>query len=105
MSSPSTLTVQILDKDYCVSCPTEERANLERAAHYLDNKMREIRRHGKVIGAERVAVMAALNITHDLLHTQQHTDQEAGSSREQLRSLLERVDQALATDPDTPHNE
>jgi len=105
MSQPSTITVQILDKDYCITCPTEERANLERAARYLDDKMREIRRHGKVIGAERVAVMAALNITHDLLHNQKHSVLEAGPNREQLRSLLERADQALATDPDTHHNE
>lgn len=68
MSQSNTLTVQILDKEYCINCPDDERANLESAARYLDGKMREIRSSGKVIGADRVAVMAALNITHDLLH-------------------------------------
>lgn len=62
MSQSNTLTVQILDKEYCINCPDDERANLESAARYLDGKMREIRSSGKVIGADRVAVMAALNI-------------------------------------------
>ncbi|MBM7063229.1 cell division protein ZapA [Pseudomonas sp. UL073] len=100
MTQPNTVTVHILDKDYCINCPPEERANLESAARYLDGKMREIRMSGKVIGADRVAVMAALNITHDLLHRQQHLDQQASSTRDQVRDLLDRVDQALAADQD-----
>lgn len=100
MSQPNTVTVHILDKDYCISCPADERANLESAARYLDGKMREIRSSGKVIGADRVAVMAALNITHDLLHKQDRMDREANSTRDQVRSLLDRVDHALATDQD-----
>ncbi|MCO6055835.1 cell division protein ZapA [Pseudomonas sp. MOB-449] len=99
--SNNTVTVQILDKEYCIACPADERANLESAARYLDGKMREIRSSGKVIGADRIAVMAALNITHDLLHKQQRLDQEATSTRERVRDLLERVDVALAADPDS----
>jgi len=101
MTQPNTVTVQILDKEYCIACPADERANLESAARYLDGKMREIRSSGKVIGADRVAVMAALNITHDLLHKQQHLDQQASSTREHLRTLLGRVDNALS-DADGP---
>ena len=77
MSQSNTLTVQILDKEYCINCPDDERANLESAARYLDGKMREIRSSGKVIGADRVAVMAALNITHDLLHRKERLDPRA----------------------------
>lgn len=100
MTQPNTVTVHILDKDYCIACPAEERANLESAARYLDGKMREIRSGGKVIGADRIAVMAALNITHDLLHKQQRLDQEVDHTRERVRDLLDRVDSALAADPD-----
>lgn len=100
MTHPNTVTVRILDKEYCIACPAEERSNLESAAHYLDGKMREIRSSGKVIGPDRVAVMAALNITHDLLHKKQRLDQEVEQSRECVRDLLERVDEALATHPD-----
>lgn len=100
MSQSNTLTVQILDKEYCINCPDDERANLESAARYLDGKMREIRSSGKVIGADRVAVMAALNITHDLLHRKERLDQESSSTRERVRELLDRVDRALANPAD-----
>ncbi|MFJ7110192.1 MULTISPECIES: cell division protein ZapA [Pseudomonas] len=101
MSSSNSVTVQILDKEYSIICPQEERSNLVSAARYLDGKMREIRSSGKVIGADRIAVMAALNITHDLLHKEERRDvQASGSTREQVRDLLDRVDLVLATDPD-----
>ncbi|WP_442110649.1 cell division protein ZapA [Pseudomonas sp. NUPR-001] len=102
MSSSNSVTVQILDKEYSIICPPEERSNLVSAARYLDGKMREIRSSGKVIGADRIAVMAALNITHDLLHKQDRPEVAAGgATREQVRDLLERVDQALADDHDS----
>ena len=101
MSSPNNVTVQILDKEYSIICPPEERSNLVSAARYLDGKMREIRSSGKVIGADRIAVMAALNITHDLLHNQERAGvQSGGAPREQVRELLDRVDQALTDNPD-----
>ena len=85
MSQANTVTLQILDKEYRIACPAEERDNLESAARYLNDKMREIRSSGKVIGADRIAVMAALNITHELLHKQQQktkrsAEEEAASS-------------------------
>lgn len=100
MSQSNTLTVQILDKEYCINCPDDERANLESAARYLDGKMREIRSSGKVIGADRVAVMAALNITHDLLHRKERLTRKAARLRERVRELLDRVDRALANPAD-----
>ena len=101
MTQPNTVTVHILDKDYCIACPPEERANLESAARYLNDKMREIRSSGKVIGADRIAVMAALNITHELLHKQQQLTSEAAAHRHQVRDLFERVEHALAADPNS----
>ncbi|NBA97206.1 cell division protein ZapA [Pseudomonas sp. R5(2019)] len=102
MSSSNSVTVQILDKEYSIICPPGERGNLISAARYLDSKMREIRSSGKVIGADRIAVMAALNITHDLLHKQDAPVLSSdGTTREQVRDLLERVDQALLPDTDS----
>jgi cell division protein ZapA len=98
MSSSNSVTVQILDKEYSIICPPEERSNLVSAARYLDGKMREIRSSGKVVGGDRIAVMAALNITH-LLHRQDTPDLPVnGTTRDQVRDLLERVDVVLATD-------
>ena len=66
MSQPNTVTVKILDKDYQVACPREQEAELVVSAKYLDKQMRSIRETGKVIGLERIAVMAALNISYEL---------------------------------------
>lgn len=93
MTQPQTVTVKILDKDYPIHCPPQQRANLESAARYLDGKMREIRNSGKVIGADRIAVLAALNIAHELL--QHQGSGSAGDTREQVRELLQRVDRVL----------
>ena len=103
MSSSNSVTVQILDKEYSIICPQEERSNLVSAARYLDGKMREIRSSGKVIGADRIAVMAALNITHEMLHRQEDRAEApaSGANREQVRDLLDRVDKALSDDTDT----
>jgi len=101
MSQANTVTLQILDKEYRIACPAEERDNLESAARYLNDKMREIRSSGKVIGADRIAVMAALNITHELLHKQQQLTSEAAAHRHPVRDLFERVEHALAADPNS----
>ena len=61
------ITVNILDRDYQIACKNEEKELLLAAAKYLDQKMREIRDRGNVIGIDRIAVMAALNLAHDFL--------------------------------------
>jgi cell division protein ZapA len=65
--STQTVAVRILDKEYQVACPPEQQAELLMSAKHLDQQMRAIRETGKVIGLERIAVMAALNISHELL--------------------------------------
>jgi cell division protein ZapA len=67
VSKATTFSVTILDKEYQVACPPEQQADLLLSARHLDEQMRAIRSTGKVIGLERIAVMAALNISHELL--------------------------------------
>jgi len=74
--------ITIMDKEYRVTCPEDEREALERTARFLDTKMREIRHTGKVIGNDRVAVMAAINIAHELLQLR------AGLSRAPGENIL-----------------
>lgn len=66
------IKVQILGKEYPISCPADEQNELLTAARYIDDKMREIRDVGRIIGNERIAVMAALNIAHELLQLKKH---------------------------------
>ena len=89
--SPTTVEVNILDKDYLVACPEDQQDALRRAARHLDSKMREIRTTGKVLGSERIAVMAALNITHDLLDDKN----VSGAADQLLRNMDEKLDTAL----------
>jgi cell division protein ZapA len=91
-------TITILDKEFVLGCPENERENLDAAARYLNTKMREVRDTGKVVGADRIAVMAAVNIAYDLLQAQkslQHLDQNVGV---RMRSLNDKIDKALSLD-------
>jgi cell division protein ZapA len=90
VNTPNTMTVKILDKDYQVTCPEEQEAELLVSAKYLDKQMRGIRETGKVVGLERIAVMAALNISHELLQPSNEGGMEntAGDSIKRLSSKL-----------------
>lgn len=90
--------VRILDKEYTISCPIDEREGLQESARLLNEKMRDIRNSGKVIGSERIAVMAALNLTHDLLQQRQHGSGYNGDIGQRLRRMQERIESALDSD-------
>jgi cell division protein ZapA len=92
---PARVTVKILDKEYFVACPPEERSDLLESAAFLNRQMKEIRDSGKVVGADRIAVMAALNMANELLRLR---ERESGTQLEfgtRLKSLRERVETAL----------
>jgi cell division protein ZapA len=93
-SETSTLEVFILDKSYRISCPETEQASLRASAQYLDRKMRDIRSAGKVIGLERIAVIAALNITHELLNISHQANAESDAKAE-LTRLIAKVEKTL----------
>lgn len=86
--SSKPIPVKILGKEYQVSCPENQTHSLIDAAFLLDEKMKKIRSSGKVIGSERIAVMAALNLAHELLCLQSSTD-------EGLKMLYNKIDAAL----------
>jgi len=93
MSSIS-LKIRILDKEYQVNCQPDEREALERSAKLLNEKMEEIRRGSHIIGLERIAVMAALNLAHDLIRTEQSVQQDINASS-LLQSMNAKLDSAL----------
>lgn len=90
----STLEVFILDKSYRINCPESEQESLRASAQYLDRKMREIRSSGKIIGLERIAVIAALNISHELLTTSRQADADAVAVAD-LQRLISKIDLTL----------
>lgn len=84
-----TVFVNILDKDYQVACPPEQQEGLKQAAKHLDEQMRQIRQSGKVIGVDRISVMAALNLSYEAL--QLKTD-KAADTKESESSSIETLD-------------
>ena len=89
------VSVRILDKEYQVACPAEERTDLLDSAEILNSKMREIRDSGRIVGLDRIAVMAALNMANDLLHAQAKDRLLEGDLSERLKSISDRVDSVL----------
>ncbi len=94
--STETVFVKILDKDYQVACPREERAALQESAELLDERMRMIKRSGSVIGLERIAVMAALNLSHELLQAKRQPAQpQLDLDQNELQRLNDKIDRSL----------
>ena len=89
------MTVRILEKEYRIACPQDEQAALLNSANYLNKRMKEIRDSGKAIGADRVAVLAALNLTHELLNQKAEREKVDQAFSIRLESLQQRIDVAL----------
>jgi len=90
------VTVRILDKEYQVACPAEERTDLLDSAEILNNKMREIRDSGRIVGLDRIAVMAALNMANDLIHAKARDQELEGGISDRLKLISDRVDNVLS---------
>jgi len=93
MSEASSVVVHLLDKEFRVACPADEKENLIRAARFLDDKMREVRA-SNVLGLERIAVMTALNLAHELLQTSGALSQQS-SDGDRIGKLLGKVEAEL----------
>jgi cell division protein ZapA len=92
----NTLDVSILDREFRVTCPDEERAELLDAVDYLDKKMREIRDAGKIASVERIAIMAALNIAHELLTMRLGSGFDMADFKRRMNSMQASIDAVLA---------
>jgi len=90
-NNSQSIEVKILERSYMVGCPEENQDDLIKSAKYLDKKMREIRESGKVIGTERIAIMAALNITYEMMHQ----DSNDTSSNDQIQRINQKLSSAI----------
>jgi cell division protein ZapA len=93
-----TVFVKILDKEYQVACPREERQALLESAQLLDERMKSIRGSGAVIGLERIAVMAALNLSHELLQAKSGSPAPVGvaTDKADLQRLSDKIERVLS---------
>jgi cell division protein ZapA len=93
MSSP--VVVNILGKEYQIACPEEEKPALVESAQMLHDSMEQIRGTGKVVGLDRIAVMAALNIAHELIGLKDQGSEDDPESIEKLLSMKDKVNAFL----------
>ncbi len=97
MSASEPVSVSILDREFLVACRPEERAGLLEAARYLDTKMREMRNNARTAPLDRIAILAALNISHELLDERQRGSAESQRLAENLQALNAKLERAFAT--------
>ena len=93
--STAQVSVRILDKEYQVACPANERTDLLDSAEVLNARMLEIRDSGRIVGIDRIAVMAALNMANDLLHAQARDRTLDGDVSSRLKLISDRVESVL----------
>ncbi len=94
--SASTIEISILGRNYKIACEEGEREALMEAVAYLDGKMGEIKKAGKVSGTDRIAVMAALNIAHEFLSTKLGSGFDIGQAKRRILLIEAKLDEALA---------
>ena len=96
MSEIKQLDVSIMGREFRVGCPAEEEATLLQAVDLLSEKMQEIRSTGKVIGLEKIAIMAALNISHEFLQVRLgNSDFDIGAIQRRIKDMDAMIDAAL----------
>ncbi len=105
MSDEQPISVRIMDMEYRVACPPDEEQSLLAAAQHLNTTLQDIRETGKVLGTERIAVMAALNISYELLTAQRRLGELDRDTRARTRALLEQVEEALNRFESEPEQE
>jgi cell division protein ZapA len=96
MTESKSLQVSIMGRDFRVACPDDEQAGLLEAVDYLNKKMLEIRDAGKVIGIERIAIMAALNIAHEMLTTKIGGGFDLAEIKRRMNRMESAIDQAMS---------
>ena len=96
MTAPEPVSVRILGRDFLIACTPDERAGLLDAARYLDDKMREMRDKAPSTSLDRLAVLAALNISHELLAERQRGSSESAALAEKLQALNAKLEGAFA---------
>ncbi len=94
MSDNSGLNIRIMDKEYRIACPQEQHSSLKNSADFLNDRLNDIKNKGSIIGTERIAVMAALNLAHELLNSQDSVDNFSDIDGRML-NLQKKIDIAL----------
>ncbi len=95
MSEKNSITIKILGRDYQIACGPDEEDALRQAASYLNKQMEQVKKHGSTLGFEKIAVMTALNISHELLQNSQQANDTESGAQQFLSQLEKKIESAL----------
>lgn len=90
-----TLNINVMGREFRITCPDEEREDIQLAAAYLDRKIQEIKAEGKVVDSDRIAIVAALSITHELLMLRNGTGFDMDEFKRRIVALKKKVDDVM----------
>ena len=90
-----TVSISILGRDYQISCPPSEEEALRKSARYLDKQMSKVKKTSSTLAFEKVAIMAAINICHELLQQSEEAEESESSSVEKIQSLQQKIEKAI----------
>lgn len=91
----ASVSINILEREYQISCSPSEEEALRKSARYLDEQMKKVKTHGTTLGFEKLAVMTALNISHELLQRSQSATDNESDSEHMIKILEQKIDSAL----------
>lgn len=97
MTDQNKITIDILGRHFKIKCPSDKAAELQRTAAFVDDMMQEVREQG-ILAPDRIAIMTAINIAHELLLLREQKDSQLQNMGERLRKLQQRVEYALSQD-------
>lgn len=95
MAGPASVTINILGREYQISCPPEEEEGLRKSARYLASQMEDVKGRGSSLAYEKIAVLAALNITHDLLKRAKDTNVSETDTQREIKLLEKKIESVL----------
>ena len=90
-----TVSISILGRDYQISCPPSEEEALRKSARYLDKQMSKVKKTSSTLAFEKVAIMAAINICHELLQQSEEAEESESYSIEKIQSLQQKIEKAI----------
>lgn len=97
MSTSNSISINILGRDYQISCPPSEEEALRQSAQYLDKQMNMVKSRGSTLSYEKIAVMTALNLSHELLQKSQQASTSESDSAQDIMHLEAKIESALQT--------
>lgn len=95
MAESVPVSVKILDKEYRIACPADERNALLASADMLNTRMQDLKDSGNVIGTDRIAVMAALNMTHEMIELQDDSSSVSKTLNKRVAKMQEKIEETL----------